>query len=101
MSVDQDGIYTFSDIISVNAEAGKEIITYPNPSQGTFQIMNSESNKVKSIRILDLGGSPVPFEQSQTNSGVEVNLSERKKGFYFLHCTYENDETIVIRALVN
>lgn len=100
MSVDQDGKYSFSDIISVESNVQSEIVAFPNPSKGTFKILNDPSNKIAAIRILDLGGFAIPFEQSPTGSGMEINLIDKKKGIYFVYCTFENEETVVLRTLI-
>lgn len=100
MTFDQDGLYSFSDIITVDSEVRSALVAYPNPSKGTFQIANAQSDQLKSIQILDISGFSIPFNQVETSAGIEISLAENKKGIYFVYCTFQDDETTVLRALV-
>ena len=100
MSVDQDGIYTFSDIISVKADTQRELVAYPNPSKGTFQLLNAHSDDIKSVRVVDISGFNIPFNQRDMNTGIEIGLTDSRKGIYFIYCTFSNDETNVSRVIV-
>lgn len=67
-------------------EENKEIVVYPNPNEGNFNIQLKNFEKTGySILIYDYLGISIPFNEVVNNitpENINVNLSNRAKGIY-------------------
>jgi hypothetical protein len=76
----------YLDLIT-NERYTKNVIIYPNPSNGFFEIKNDE--KFDDILVLNIYGQCV-FESKLTNS--KINLNKLAKGVYFVVLKNENEQ---------
>ena len=96
--VRQDGFY-FDDFkvsfdnevsnVSVNELADIELIMYPNPSNGTFNVQGLDLNSI--FDIVDLNGKTV-YSGKATDSVVHLKLSNLSAGNYILKGTVAGDK---------
>ncbi len=69
----------------LNLESG--IALWPNPNNGSFELMLPEGNNQTLVTMFDLTGKQV-FEQAYTGQGsVSVNQTGLTKGIYFIKAT--------------
>ena len=77
----------------------QNIVLYPNPSNGIFNLVTGE-NSISGIEVYDLTGKIVwakkNFEIS--NSEIQLNLSSVSQGVYFIKIS-TNNQTIVKRII--
>jgi N-formylglutamate amidohydrolase len=86
---DFDGKTTYSPIISIENQKGKNALTvYPNPSKGTFHIVINNKEEGQSIVTLyNMQGQLVfqkEMEQMQNVTDIKIALPSLSKGTYFL-----------------
>ncbi len=77
--------------------AESEILIYPNPSNGAFNI-SLISGKIQSIAISDLSGRNLEFHHQIQEHNYSV--SALTAGMYLIHVTDELGRTATIKALV-
>jgi hypothetical protein len=81
-----------------------KIKIYPNPSNGLFFLEILESNdKVYQIKVFDVLGTIV-YANSVQGSGfrkLQIDLSEKSKGMYFITVESEDKSQISKRILIN
>lgn len=75
--VDQDGTYTYSDIISIYKSMDDALSFYPNPSSGTI----SFDNEIDGVVVYDLLGKKVLEINSSQNT---FDLSSLSAGTFFI-----------------
>ena len=59
-----------------------DVVIYPNPSQGEFQVQSSKF-KAQSIRITNVLGETVPAHTSRLSGTLNCNLGSCSRGIYF------------------
>lgn len=72
------------NVTSVLELTKKEISVYPNPSNGVFTIVNTNSEKIEYIKVFSIDGKEISSEITELNSlqsGIKINC---KPGMYFL-----------------
>ncbi|HBW85603.1 MAG TPA: hypothetical protein DEF82_02330 [Crocinitomicaceae bacterium] len=74
-SITQDNSLALSEI-----NENKELVVYPNPTNGTFTIQNVPSNT--QVNVLDMFGKIVKSLEFEPNTYID--LSQLKKGNYLL-----------------
>jgi photosystem II stability/assembly factor-like uncharacterized protein len=102
-------------VFEKNPATGADVLLYPNPTRGKFQITNSKhqtnskfkiQNSKLQVEVVDLYGKPVaisPFHQLGEGPGVgagtlELNISHLPAGIYFVRINLEN-QTIVKKII--
>lgn len=78
--VDNDGKFTFSNVVSVEMNSADEISVYPNPSSGSFTIYGF--NSPSQIKITNVLGEII-FETSLSNKKETISLNAAG-GIYIL-----------------
>jgi hypothetical protein len=94
--VDNDGSFTFTNVIMVSIEGTKmdEIAVFPNPFTNNFQvIVIAAQNETITIETIDLQSKIVASKTiTMTADGLNKletdNLSHLQAGIYFAHITY-------------
>ena len=73
-----------------------DVAIYPNPSNGTFFINNS--NKMYSIEIYSIIGQKIYSEENSTKS--EITLPNIAKGTYLVRVTIDSD-SVLKKLIIN
>lgn len=89
---------TFS-IVDLNLE--KEISIYPNPAADFLNIKSNNSEKVKSIEFYNSLSQLVYCENVSNISDIKINVSNLKKGIYFVKVNLENSKAISSKLILN
>lgn len=99
-TIDEDGKYTYSNVINITVNNGKSTIAsiYPNPANSVlhidFSMLNAE-NQV--IEITDVIGNTVFSRQVKLQKGynsVPLDITALSKGNYFLRMKLGNEITV-------
>jgi len=70
---------------------------YPNPSNGLFTIENKET--IKQITLTDITGRAI-FQQPITDLKTQIDISDFKKGMYFLNAIDDNKQINTIKIII-
>lgn len=101
---DFDGNFTYSQLVAVTFAPTKfELISIkPNPINDLTTVsFNADANDIVSIKIYNTSGQQVFVQEKLTQDGVNqfiLNVSEYKKGMYFLHL--ENSSQVTINSKI-
>ncbi len=79
---DFDGSTRYYDIQSVNFQLNKDLTIYPNPNNGSFNIVRKSDDFVK-LRLIDLFGK-TRWEKATDQTLIRVSVQGLSKGIYFL-----------------
>ncbi len=96
-SIDNDGKFSYSNIIAVKIGEKQAVIVYPNPATSVInvEVTNSTNNNTKNtIQIVDYLGRAVYENQVTTALGTQtykINISNLAKGNYVLMVKNEMD----------
>jgi len=71
-----------------------EIQVYPNPSRGIFTLKISNAEGQSQIRIYDIWGKNIFFSDIRNQPSKEIDLSEKRKGFYLIKIIKGRDQFI-------
>lgn len=96
-TVDKDGAIHYSNIQTVGAiDNIASIVIYPNPAKEQVVIRGN----FKELKIIDGSGKTVITKQSNiTKNEVIVNISQLKKGIYFVKCI-TSDKSITEKLII-
>jgi len=89
-SVDNDGKYTYSNVVAVKIGEKQVVNVYPNPATNfiNVEVTNTNTNNTKNtIQIVDYVGRVVYENQVTTTLGTQtynINISKLAKGNYVL-----------------
>ncbi|RKD19616.1 hypothetical protein BCY91_13595 [Pelobium manganitolerans] len=91
--VDNDGKFTYSDVVSVNLSGSATVSAYPNPTTGLLNVEHGPVNG-GSLSVFDLQGK-VLISQSLANgaSSTSVNVAKLVPGTYVLNVTNSGKQT--------
>jgi hypothetical protein len=91
-------IVIFSPVMPTGVVEKKtnELVVYPNPTHGNFQISASKfQNKKYQIEVVDLNGRVLEkFNQLPESDSREFDIGHLKPGVYFIRLCYENQTAI-------
>lgn len=100
------GAYTYTDFVyyccssvSIEELLYKEIMVYPNPTNGLINIELGVEVANLDVRIIDAMGREVSFEAHNNVSAVQTQLPAQN-GIYLIYMTV-NDQVIVKRVVKN
>lgn len=63
-----------------------EIIVYPNPNSGIFNILIDHSNELKQdIQVFNSIGEAIPFRYTELNNAIQLSLSDVPVGLYLVY----------------
>ena len=84
---------------SVNSPGKFGINIFPNPNNGTFNLVFKNDFLNAIVKITDISGKVI-LEKSNLNKGLNpINLTNVTKGIYFIHINYDNN-LIVSKIIV-
>ena len=72
--------------ISTNFIQGNEILIFPNPSNGVFELKSEMENEKSEIKIYNALGEII-YQSEIKNDKTEIDLSSQPKGIYFYQIT--------------
>jgi hypothetical protein len=96
--VDFDGTATYQPVIVVNREERADLVLYPNPANDRLFVdikAPSKGNYTFSF-VNELGASvELNYDLQKGGNRVEIDLADKlSNGFYILHESNENGETV-------
>jgi len=90
---------TLTGINELNLNQNNSLNIYPSPATDNITITVSDNfSGISSIRIIDLLGKVVYFENKELGANTILNISELKPGIYFL--TYQNEESTLSKKFI-
>lgn len=72
--------------------------TYPNPVSETLNIDISEFNSIVDIKLIDGLGQLVRSIPNNSNSIIQLDVSELNQGIYIIKC--ESDKMIISKSVI-
>lgn len=82
--------YDIVDGISDLSSAPEDFQIFPNPGSGKFTLKLKGDQSVFHVEIINVAGLVIKEFNSNYNSPLIIDLSEQKKGIYFLRLRTEN-----------
>ena len=79
----------------------KEVTIYPNPANDFVNIKSNVSEKVESIEFYNVLGQLIYSENIFNVSHIKVNVSNFRKGVYFIKVNFENAKVITSKLILN
>lgn len=79
---DNNGVYTFSNIIRISKNVASNITIYPNPAKN---IVNIAGDKIELVTVTDLTGKVVLQKRVDFVNNTTLNLSNLTKGIYSIN----------------
>jgi hypothetical protein len=89
--VDNDGTFSYSNIISLFKKGNVELTVYPNPAKNYVIINNNIQNENSYLLITDAVGRLVK-KMALTNDTINVNTSSFLNGIYHIKITKNNQQ---------
>ena len=96
-SVDLDGSYNYSKIISIKPDEnnGSSIVISPNPSQGLYQIdFGNGANGFIQLEVVDMQGNLIEKQNLSNKNSTSIDLSKYASGVYILKVIANNKQEI-------
>jgi hypothetical protein len=96
-TIDEDGLYTYSNIISLMMNSGRAavITVYPNPAKQLINIgIDLLSPENTTVSIVDMLGNivkNVPVKLQKGMNVIPVNLGQAAAGTYFIKVRLQNE----------
>ncbi|PCJ64310.1 MAG: hypothetical protein COA58_13225 [Bacteroidetes bacterium] len=99
VQIDFDGQTETFAILKVDLAIKKDVVIFPNPTNGTLNVSHVGGEYVSNvITLTNLSGQTVLTES--LNSATSVDVSSIKPGVYFVRITSENKEVINQRLII-
>ena len=83
--------------ISDNPMLPKTVYAYPNPTKDILTLINLTTQE--SVGVYDLLGSKQSIEQERNAERLKLNVSNLKRGLYFINVSKSNGDTKAIRFI--
>lgn len=90
------GTLSFTDF-----DLGQEISIYPNPANSFVNIKSNISEKVKSIELYNTLGQRIYYRNVFNISDIKINVSNFRKGVYFIKVNFESNKVVSSKLLLN
>lgn len=86
---------TFSVLGNENFSVLEQLTLSPNPSNGIFNLSNSNLIQLSKIKVFDTNAKLVKeFDAFENQSNISLDLSGVSKGLYFVEISNENDKIV-------
>jgi hypothetical protein len=79
--------------------ANSELSVYPNPSKGMFKVTHRSGKRLTSVEVMDVMGRKV-YQNTQSDTQVDVNLTEMNKGLYLIMMKDESGQEYTAKLIV-
>jgi len=90
---------TFFLSTSINQIIVNDILTYPNPSNGTFLIQSNNSN-INGVEVLNLNGKSISFSKSRFPVSEMLIKNLHADGLVILKIETDNNKIITKKILI-
>ncbi|MEI6184153.1 MAG: T9SS type A sorting domain-containing protein [Bacteroidota bacterium] len=81
VSIDKDGSYSYSDVVSANLNDNNILTIYPNPSKNIISI---KSNHIASVKLIDNIGRVVSVDKFQDINNPTIQVQNLPSGIYYV-----------------
>jgi photosystem II stability/assembly factor-like uncharacterized protein len=79
----------------------KQISIFPNPATDFVKIKSNTFEKIYSLEFYDAIGKLVYFQNIRNDSDLIIEISNFRKGIYFLKVNFESNKTITSKIILN
>ncbi|MCH3882506.1 T9SS type A sorting domain-containing protein [Tenacibaculum aquimarinum] len=79
----------------------QEISIYPNPATVFVNIKSNISEKVKSIEFYNALGQRIYYKNVFNTSDIKINVSDFRKGLYFIKVNFESTKVVSSKLILN
>ena len=93
--------YTTGALNLTNFNLEKEISIYPNPVTDLVNIKSNVSEKIKSIEFYNALGQRIYYENIFNASDIKVDVSNFRKGVYFIKVYFESTKVVSSKLILN
>lgn len=77
----------------------ENLIVYPNPNKGSFNVQLKNNEAIKEVKIYDLRGSNVYTEFIQSNE-IQIQTNNLNAGLYFVYVVTENQKVYHTKIII-
>lgn len=81
--VDLDGVYTYTEVRSVNLGDGRSLHVHPNPANDLIRIAGLQPGSGKPVEVFNTAGERVPYAPDALRDGV-LDVSTMPRGMYLV-----------------
>lgn len=93
--------YTTGTLSLTDFDLDQEISIYPNPATVFVNIKSNISEKVKSIEFYNALGQRIYYENVFNSSDIMINVSNFRKGLYFIKVNFESTKVVSSKLILN
>lgn len=93
--------FTTGTLSLTDFDLEQEISIYPNPATVFVNIKSNISDKVKSIEFYNALGQRIYYENVFNTSDIKINVSNFRKGLYFIKVNFESTKVVSSKLLLN
>jgi photosystem II stability/assembly factor-like uncharacterized protein len=93
--------YTTGTLSLTEFDLEQEISIYPNPATVFVNIKSNISEKVKSIEFYNALGQRIYYENVFNISDIKINVSNFRKGLYFIKVNFESTKVVSSKLILN
>ncbi|MFH6768148.1 YCF48-related protein [Gaetbulibacter aquiaggeris] len=93
--------YTTGTLSLTYFDLEKEISIYPNPANDFVNIKSNVSEKVEFIEFYNALGQRIYYRNVFNISDIKINVSNFRKGLYFIKVNFENTKVISSKLILN
>lgn len=93
--------YQYTTLSNTDFDLEKEITLYPNPATDFLNIKSNGSDKVTAIEFYNTLGQRIYYENVSNISDIKIDVSNLKKGIYFVKVNFENSKVVSSKLIVN
>lgn len=74
----------FCSTLSAEEIDWSQVLIYPNPSSGRFEIANNSGKPIESVSVFDMSGRIVESQSVAESWTIQMDLSDEPSGMYFI-----------------
>lgn len=93
--------YTTGTLSLTDFDLEKEISIFPNPATNFLNIKSNSTEKIKSIEFYNTLGQLVYYNNVSNISDIKIDISNLKKGIYFVKINFENSKVASSKLILN
>ncbi|AUP79928.1 T9SS type A sorting domain-containing protein [Flavivirga eckloniae] len=93
--------YTTGTLSLTDFDLEKEISIYPNPTTDFVNIKSNVSEKAKSVEFYNALGKRIYYENVFNISDIKINVSNFRKGLYFIKVNFESTKVVSSKLILN